>query len=62
VIPGHGNGNGKANRHDDGNGHRNGQRTELEIWTVSDGNGFQVLRFTDNFKALHKDLFDDLGD
>ena len=32
---------------------------ELEIWTVSDGNGFQVLRFTDSFKALHKDLFED---
>ena len=36
--------------------------TELEIWTVSDGNGFQVLRFTDHFKALYKDLFDDSGD
>jgi hypothetical protein len=54
VTPGNGNGNGKGN----GNGHG----TELEIWTVSDGNGFQVLRFTDNFKALHKDLFDDSGD
>jgi hypothetical protein len=37
-------------------------RPELEIWTVSDGNGFQVLRFTDSFKALHKDLFEDGGD
>jgi len=49
--------------HDKSNGHGNGHRTdELEIWTVSDGNGFQVLRFSDNFKALHKDLFDDSRD
>jgi len=41
---------------------RKGNETELEIWTVSDGNGFQVLRFTDNFKALHKHLFDDSGE
>jgi hypothetical protein len=41
---------------------RKGNGTELEIWTVSDGNGFQVLRFTDNFKALHKHLFDDSGE
>jgi hypothetical protein len=31
---------------------------ELHIWTVSDGNGFQVLRFTHHFKARHKDLFE----
>jgi len=31
---------------------------ELDLWTVSDGNGFQVLRFTANFKARYKDLFD----
>src|SRR2546426_1808514 len=35
---------------------------KLELWTVSDGNGFQVLRFTDNFKARHKDLFEDDSD
>lgn len=29
------------------------------IWVVSDGNGFQALRFTDSFKARHKDLFED---
>jgi hypothetical protein len=34
---------------------------ELHIWTVSDGNGFQVLRFTDHFKAQYKDLFQDAG-
>ncbi len=53
-----GNGNGKGNGH----GYWHGHGTELEIWTVSDGNGFQILRFTDNFKALHKDLFNDSGD
>jgi hypothetical protein len=31
---------------------------QLELWTVSDGHGFQVLRFTKTFIALHKDLFD----
>jgi hypothetical protein len=50
---------GHDREHDrDGNG--NGRHgPELEIWTVSDGNGFQVLRFTDGFKALHHDLFED---
>ncbi|HEY3532445.1 MAG TPA: hypothetical protein VGL43_04920, partial [Casimicrobiaceae bacterium] len=28
-----------------------------ELWTVSDGNGFQVLRFSDDFVARHHDLF-----
>ena len=50
VVPGHDQAKGK----DNGNG-----RPELEIWTVSDGNGFQVLRFTDRFKALHKDLLEE---
>ncbi|TMH95118.1 MAG: hypothetical protein E6H44_02190 [Betaproteobacteria bacterium] len=35
---------------------------KLQLWTVSDGNGFQALRFTDNFKARHKDLFEDDSD
>jgi len=30
---------------------------EMQIWFVSDGNGFQVARFTDAFMALRKDLF-----
>jgi len=35
----------------------NGKRArQLEIWTVSDGNGFQILRFTKTFQALHEDL------
>jgi hypothetical protein len=32
---------------------------QLELWIVSDDNGFQILRFTDTFKTLHKDLFED---
>jgi hypothetical protein len=30
---------------------------DVQIWFVSDGNGFQAVRFTDAFVALHKDLF-----
>jgi hypothetical protein len=29
---------------------------QWELWTVSDGNGFQVLRFTNSFKAQHREL------
>ncbi len=46
VFPGH-----------HGNRHGNGP----ELWTVSDGNGFQVLRFTDHFKAQYPGLFADSG-
>jgi len=31
----------------------------MQIWFVSDGNGFQVVRFTGAFTALQKDLFKD---
>ena len=55
VVAGKGKGNGNVN----GRGNVNGNGTELELWTVSDGHGFQVLRFTDNFKAHNKDLFED---
>ena len=34
------------------------RKGQLELWTVSDGNGFQILRFTDNFKAHNSDLFE----
>jgi len=30
----------------------------VQLWTVSDGHGFQVLRFSNRFKAQHKDLFE----
>jgi hypothetical protein len=55
-------GNGKANGDENGNGEGNGDRAHLEIWVVGADNGFQILRFTDNFKARHEDLFDDSGD
>jgi hypothetical protein len=29
---------------------------EINLWTVSDGNGFQVLRFTAHFKAQYQDV------
>ena len=35
---------------------------ELQIWFVSDGNGFQAVRFSDAFTAAHKDLLDAAAD
>ena len=37
----------------------NGKSADLDaqLWTVSDGNGFQVLRFRQDFVAKNKDLF-----
>jgi hypothetical protein len=37
-------------------GRRQGRRL-WELWTVSDGNGFQILRFTNNFETQHRELF-----
>jgi hypothetical protein len=42
----------------DGNSQGN---LELQLWTVSDGHGFQILRFTNNFVAQHQDLFQGAG-
>jgi hypothetical protein len=52
---------GRDNDHDRGR-NRGRHEPELQIWTVSDGNGFQVLRFTDSFKESHGDLFEDSDD
>ena len=52
-VPGNGNANGVGN----GIGQGNGNGTQLEIWVVSADNGFQILRFTDQFQHAHKDLF-----
>jgi len=30
---------------------------DWELWFVSDGNGFQIIRFTDSFMAHNKSLF-----
>jgi hypothetical protein len=46
VVKGKGKGNGK----------------EVQLWFVSDGNGFQIVRFSDNFKAQYKELFEDSDD
>ena len=32
---------------------------ELQIWFVSNGNGFQIVRFTNAFEARNKELFED---
>jgi hypothetical protein len=61
VVAGKGNGN-RAGNNSNGQGAGNGNGTELQLWTVSDGNGFQILRFTDNFKAQNKDLFQEVGE
>ena len=35
----------------------NGNPTDVQLWTVSDGHGFQALRFSSSFLAQHQDLF-----
>jgi hypothetical protein len=39
-------------------GKGNGNSADIQLWTVSDGHGFQVLQFTKSFTAQHKDLFE----
>lgn len=53
-------GNGKANGNGNGNGigEGNGNGAQLELWTVGADNGFQILRFEDQFQSTHKDLLD----
>jgi len=63
VVVGKGKGQDKARQ--DGNGNGNGvgggpgNSADIQLWTVSDGHGFQVLRFAKSFTAQHKDLFKD---
>jgi hypothetical protein len=54
--------NGNADGNGNGKGNGNGNGKQLEIWIVGADNGFQILRFTDNFKAQHQDLFEDESD
>jgi len=49
-----GKGKGKGN----GVGGGPGNSADIQLWTVSDGHGFQVLRFPKSFTAQHKDLFE----
>ena len=54
VVP-KGNGKGKGGN---GVGGGPGNSADIQLWTVSDGHGFQVLQFTKSFTAQHKDLFE----
>ena len=64
VVVGKGNGHDKAKPNGNGNGNGNGvgggpgNSADIQLWTVSDGHGFQVLRFSKSFTAQHKDLFE----
>ncbi|HET7634148.1 MAG TPA: hypothetical protein VFK51_05410 [Burkholderiales bacterium] len=42
-----------------GKSHGHGNGAELQLWTVSDDNGFQILRFTDSFKQHDKALYEE---
>ena len=59
VGKGNRNGNGKGNGNGNGNGVGGGpgNSADIQLWTVSDGHGFQVLQFPKSFTAQHKDLF-----
>jgi hypothetical protein len=58
VGKGNGNGNGKGNGNGNGVGGGPGNSADIQLWTVSDGHGFQVLQFPKSFTAQHKDLFE----
>ncbi|HTL74921.1 MAG TPA: hypothetical protein VL654_01275 [Casimicrobiaceae bacterium] len=61
VVVNKGNGNDKAKQNGNGNGNGvgggPGNSADIQLWTVSDGHGFQVLQFSKSFTAQHKDLF-----
>jgi LVIVD repeat len=61
VVVNKGNGDDKAKQNGNGNGNGvgggPGNSADIQLWTVSDGHGFQVLQFTKSFTAQHKDLF-----
>ena len=54
VVVDKANGNAKGNK---GVGGGPGNSADIQLWTVSDGHGFQVLQFSKSFTAQHKDLF-----
>ncbi|HET9668569.1 MAG TPA: hypothetical protein VFQ93_03105 [Casimicrobiaceae bacterium] len=64
VVVKKGNGDDKAKGSNNGHGNGNGvgggpgNSADIQLWTVSDGHGFQVLRFSKSFTAQHKDLFE----
>jgi hypothetical protein len=63
VVVGKGKSQDKAGQNGNGNGIGNGvggepgNSADIQLWTVSDGHGFQVLQFSKSFTAQHKDLF-----
>jgi len=61
VVVGKGKGHDKAKGNGNGNGNGvgggPGNSADIQLWTVSDGHGFQVLQFSKSFTAQHKDLF-----
>jgi hypothetical protein len=61
VVVNKGNGHDKAKQNGNGNGNGvgggPGNSADIQLWTVSDGHGFQVLQFTKSFTAQHQDLF-----
>jgi len=59
VVVGKGKGHDKAKGNGNGNGVGGGpgNSADIQLWTVSDGHGFQVLQFSKSFTAQHKDLF-----
>ena len=63
AVVGKGKGHDKAKQNDNGNGNGvgggPGNSADIQLWTVSDGHGFQVLQFSKSFTAQHKDLFED---
>jgi hypothetical protein len=64
VVAKKGNGDEKAKGNNNGNGNGvgggPGNSADIQLWTVSDGHGFQVLRFSKSFTAQHKDLFENV--
>ena len=51
-------GKGNQSNGNNGVGGGPGNSADIQLWTVSDGHGFQVLQFTKSFTAQHKDLFE----
>jgi hypothetical protein len=64
VVVGKGNGHDKDKPNGNGNGNGNGvgggpgNAADIQLWTVSDSHGFQVVQFSKSFTAQHKDLFE----
>jgi len=57
VVVDKANGNAKGNN---GVGGGPGNSADIQLWTVSDGHGLQVLHFAKSFTAQHKDLFENV--